>query len=122
MAASSTTRRGNGDGWGAGHGGGPAKGEGQHNPLTLFERGNKVAAGRHDMSRAKQAELAMNHLLDLAFGAEKEETQKSAIDSFLNRVNGMPVAKTESLVTQMPLTQEQRETARRNVIKRGSSE
>ena len=86
---SSTTRDGNGPGWG-----GPAKGaktvadKPMPPPFTL---GNQASAVERDYSRRDKAQALKDHLYRLATEAEKEETQVRAAEAWLNRIEGTPV-------------------------------
>ncbi|MBS7811202.1 hypothetical protein [Roseococcus pinisoli] len=46
-------------------------------------------------SREERVQALKDHLLNLAMGAEREETQLSATVALLNREEGMPVARNE---------------------------
>lgn len=87
------TRRGNGVG--KGHGwGGPAKGAG-----TRFRKGEVVPGQGQGHTApfvaAREERLAMlkDRIFQLALGAEREETQLAAAQAYLNREEGMPVAR-----------------------------
>jgi len=89
-----------GDGWG-----GPPKGAG-HAP---FEPGNQVAAGPHDMhSTEEKAERLRRHIYKLAESAEREETQLAASIAWLNRVEGMPVARNLNINQTGPVVEDTR--------------
>ena len=79
----------NGDGWG-----GEARAPGQpHNKRAAFEPGNTLAAGPHVLRDPETADRIKLHILHLAQNAEREETQLAASQAFLNRIEGMPVAR-----------------------------
>ncbi len=106
----SGTRHGNGqehgDGWG-----GPAKGasKGDAKPFTADTptrqtipngRGDpaKMAARRSQKELdAERAQLLKDHLFTLATKAESEMVQKSASEAWLNRHEGMPIARNVNL-------------------------
>jgi hypothetical protein len=94
------TRRGNGAGKGEGWGG-PAKGFAKKTERPKFEPGNAAAVGRSAPDRERilsdqeKARALRDHLFFLSLNAERQETQRSACESLLNRIEGMPVARTE---------------------------
>jgi hypothetical protein len=84
-------RRGNGAGWG-----GPAKGA----STSRFGRGDdklpmQGKAWTADVVREREARLAAlkDKIFDLANTAEREETQLAAAVAYLNREEGLPVAR-----------------------------
>lgn len=97
-----------GDGWG-----GPAKGPGNGNPRQNFAGGggnDRVMDSRAsrapgepskyatDKERAEaRARELKDHLYHLARRAEREETQVRATEAWLNRHEGMPVARNVNL-------------------------
>lgn len=96
------TRHGNGSGLY-----GPAKGAGIGGAKRpAFEPGNKAAAGadHSDVEQTRQAKAAKaetlkNHLYTLATTAEREDTQVRAAEAWLNREEGMPVARNITVAT-----------------------
>ena len=86
MTRSSSTRRGHGAGWG-----GPAKGAGNHDAGP--GRPRKEAAEVIAMAKEARSAALKDQLLTLAFEAEREETQLQASVAYLNREEGMPVAR-----------------------------
>lgn len=102
MARSAGTRRGTGAGWG-----GPAKGGSPTPTRSAFEAGNTIAVGHghptatvHEQNQARDAERAQalkDHLFTLATSAERQDTQVRAAEAWLNRQEGMPVARNVNL-------------------------
>ncbi|MHB1770093.1 MAG: hypothetical protein ACYCPH_03425 [Minisyncoccota bacterium] len=99
MAASSTTRHGNGSsgpGWG-----GPARGAGNGSPRHKFTepgpgRGYYSIAGEvRAEQHARHAEEMREILYDIAHTAQEPNLQIQAAVHLLNRIEGLPVAKTE---------------------------
>lgn len=91
MAASSTTRRGNGAGWG-----GPARGASASRIKPGDPDGIQAMVNDPDVKAkaAARVEALKDHLFGLATGAERQETQLAAAVAYLNRVEGMPIART----------------------------
>jgi len=94
------TRRGNGPGWGgpargASTGGGARNGFETGNTIGAGGgRGNKSEAGEAKRARdEKRAQKLKDALFTLATGAEREETRVRACEAWLNRHEGMPIAK-----------------------------
>lgn len=89
---------GKGDGWG-----GPAKGASTHGKVPRFQPGNpgprkltkltpeQCAIRRQE--RNDRVESLIDALEVIAYEAEREETQLSAAIAFLNRLDGLPVAR-----------------------------
>ena len=111
--ATSGTRHGNGQEQGAGWGG-PARGAGTGGAAAAFTADSKTrhrrpgGAGdpvkmeerRHQKQiDAENAQLLKNHLLTLATKAEAEIVQVRATEAWLNRHEGMPVARNINLNT-----------------------
>lgn len=93
-----------GDGWG-----GEAKGSG----AAPFKPGNKASAGPRDMTtNEEKAERLRQHIYKLAEGAEREETQLSAAIAWLNRVEGMPVARNLNINSNAVPVEDTRATVR----------
>ena len=84
---------------------GEAQGSGAGGPAQPFKPGNDVAAGRAPpdetrlAARAKQAETVKDRLYTIATTGLHEMTQIAAGREFLNRVEGLPVARTIQLNT-----------------------
>jgi hypothetical protein len=100
MARTRTTRQGNGAGYG-----GPAKGaDPDRKPKTDF--GPDTNAAGHSKAtpetraalRREQAEQMKDMLHQLALSGESESARVQAATAFLNRVEGMPVAKQEHTI------------------------
>jgi hypothetical protein len=89
------TRRGNGPAKGAGWGG-PAKGA-STSRIKAGPEGDAIRAMRWDpdktVAREERIAALKAKLEDLAFNAEREETQLSAAVALLNREEGLPVAR-----------------------------
>ena len=85
-------RRGNGAGKGAGWGG-PAKGAGKPPGSPEAGRPPRDVAALKAASREARIEALKQKLADLAFNAQREETQLSAAVALLNREEGLPVAR-----------------------------
>jgi hypothetical protein len=94
---------GKGDGWG-----GPARGAKAAKPRTAAEAVMSKKSINKDpikkLERKQVAELEeerikqlTDHLCDLGLNAEREETQVSATVGALNRLAGLPKAKTENV-------------------------
>jgi hypothetical protein len=110
VARSSGTRIGNGKGHGGpatglGHGG-EKRGPGNGSPIKPFEPGNKLAVGRPNAGEGERAKTELEkaaelkeHLYRLGTGAEREDTQVRASEAYINRVEGMPIAR--NLVQQL---------------------
>jgi len=104
MAASSTTRHGNGRGYG-----GPAKGAGSDAPSFSQSLENRIAgdvssdpkvqfrAMLKAMDRAAQAEALNELVLNIAVDGERDNDRLAAIFGFQNRILGTPVARTVNL-------------------------
>ncbi len=80
--------------------GGPATGK----TKKAFEPGNKAAVGRPDagegyraVTEKEKAAQLRDHLYMLALSAEHEMTQVRATEAYLNRVEGLPVARNINL-------------------------
>jgi hypothetical protein len=87
-------RRGNGAGKGEGWGG-PAKGastsryvEGETQPMQGKSRTSEVVRSREERLAALK-----DKIFDLASSAEREETQLAAAIAYLNREEGLPIAR-----------------------------
>jgi hypothetical protein len=96
MARSKTTRIGDhvsaGDGWG-----GPAKGPGTTaKPAPQFAKGNTASVGHapRPQSTVDRAQALKDHLFTLAQSAERQETQVQAAKAWLDRHEGLPLART----------------------------
>lgn len=82
---------GKGDGWG-----GPAKGAGGP-PIKPGDPDGIQAMSNDPEVKAKAADRAeelKDHLYKLALKAERQETQLAATVAYLNRAEGMPIART----------------------------
>ena len=79
-----------GKGWG-----GPAKGASmsKKGPAPKFEVGNKAAAGPHDMSDRDKAQAIKDMLFGLALTAERPIERIKAGEVWLNRTEGLAVAR-----------------------------
>ena len=106
MAASGTTRYGNGAGKGDGWGG-PAKGAGVDVKAPKFEPGNHAALGHgpRDKLREERLDLAHTMLINLAAKAEREETRTTALVAFITKNESAPVARTMNINAEVPLVQ-----------------
>lgn len=104
MAASSTTRRGNGRGYG-----GPAKGKGSDAPSFGASLENRISGDEaadpkvrframlKAMDRAEQAEALNELVLNIAVDGKRDNDRLAAIFGFQNRILGTPVARTVNL-------------------------
>jgi hypothetical protein len=100
MPGNKGTRRGNGAGHGPGKGqgwGGPAKGaassrfvKGEMHPMQGQDRAPPVAAAREE-----RLALLRENLWNLAFTAERQETQLAATTAYLDREEGKPMQRQE---------------------------
>ena len=117
MAASSTTRRGNGAGWG-----GPAKGASTSRIKPGDPDGIQAMSNDADVkARAQQRiEALKDHLFSLATGAQREETQLAAAVAYLNREQGMPIARTVTATVADPNSLTDADLAA--IIARGSAD
>lgn len=119
MAATSGTRRGNGCGKGQGWGG-PAKGAGSDAPsfsdslenriggVEPFDEQVRQSAAEREVMRKEQAEELKDELYRIGKHGLRESDRVPAITAFLNRVEGMPIARNVNLNTEMSnLTDEQ---------------
>lgn len=82
---------GKGDGWG-----GPAQGESTSRIKPGDPDGIQARASDPVVLADKEAKAALleDHLFSLAFNAERQETQVSASNAWLDRVKGKPIART----------------------------
>ncbi len=117
MATSSTTRRGNGAGWG-----GPARGAstsrikpGDPDGIQTMSNDAEVKA-----RAAQRVEALKDHLFGLATKAERQETQLAAAVAYLNRVEGMPIARTVTATVADPNSLTDADLAA--IIARGSAD
>lgn len=118
---------------------GPAKGLGWGGPpkgasadrgdkAATFEDGNAAGAvpdADRDFSVYKRLESLKTRLYDIGMAGsagDATSVQVQAAVAYMNREEGMPVAKQEHVVTQISMTNEQRDTARRNFAKRVASQ
>jgi hypothetical protein len=89
---------GKGDGWG-----GPARGAGKVCPkANRFEKGNRAAVGAdHTMylSDLEKAQMMRERLFKLGLEAQREETQVAAARAYLDRIEGLPVARNMNFAT-----------------------
>jgi hypothetical protein len=86
-------RIGNGAGKGAGWGG-PAKGAGTRFVKGQVQEGQgKGGTAPYVEKREERLAQLKDHLYTLAINAQREETQLAATVAFLNREEGMPVAR-----------------------------
>ena len=98
MAASSTTRYGNGGGQKTGLGagkGGPKKGDGVPDKAPQFKVGNKAAVGRDcpNIDKMERREALHENLFWLAFNGENDTVRLNASDKLLDRIEGKAVAR-----------------------------
>jgi hypothetical protein len=98
-----------------GEGHGPANGDGfwgdkkgaSKAARASFKPGNQAAAGTHTpkgqgraaMTEKEKAEFARAHIFGLITAGTHEMTQLRAAEAFLNRVEGMPVARNITATT-----------------------
>ncbi len=106
MAASSTTRRGNGRGYG-----GPAKGKGSDAPSFGASLENRISgdeaadpavrewAAIKAMTREQQAEIVTDVVLSIAINGERDNDRTTAALGFLDRVIGKPVQRNLNINT-----------------------
>lgn len=73
-----------GTGWG-----GPARGKGNHGPGP--GRPRKDVSALIQAAREERLAALKEHILDLAFTADRQETQLSAAVAYLDREEGKPV-------------------------------
>jgi len=104
MAASSTTRHGNGVGYG-----GPAKGSGSDAPSFSDSLQNQIigaepwsqhvrqSKAEREARRADQAEAVKDEIYRIATKGVREADRVNAGVAFLNRIEGMPVARNLNL-------------------------
>ncbi len=92
MARSSSTRRGNGAGWG-----GPAKGAGNQDAGP--GRPDAETAPAIQAAKAERLEAVKAKIFDLAMNADRQETQLQAAVAFLNREEGTPIARSITVQT-----------------------
>lgn len=112
MARTRTTRTGNGAGWG-----GPAKGAApDRKPKTDFSADtnaqghSRATPDTRAALRREQAEQLKDMLHGLALSGESESARVQAATAFLNRVEGMPVARVETTVKNpVEMTDEERQ-------------
>lgn len=80
-----------GTGWG-----GEARGAGSMaEPAAPFAEGNTVAAGPHDLTNAARLNALKDMLYSIGLHEPNAATRVSAIQAYLNRVEGMPTQRQE---------------------------
>lgn len=85
-----------GDGWG-----GPAKGAGKRIASSDDARLTQARnTPERRASKEERAERLLDHLENLAYGAERQETQVTATVAFLNRALGTPTATVRTEITE----------------------
>lgn len=98
MAASSTTRHGNGGGQKSGLGagkGGPKKGDGVPDKAPQFHPGNQAAVGRSspDAEKMERRQALHDNLFWLAFNGENHTVRMNSSDKLLDRIEGKAIAR-----------------------------
>lgn len=109
--------KGNGPGWG-----GPAKGASTSRIRKGDPDGIQRMSNDPDVkARAQQRiEALKDHLYGLATGADRQETQLAAAVAYLNRVEGMPIARTVTATVADPNSLTDADLA--DIIRRGSAD
>lgn len=88
-----------GNGAGSGQWGGPAKGAGKDSSALVPGSYTKANIERKSARAADAADRLKDHLMTLAFGAERESDQINAAYKLVTIIEGMPVARVITATT-----------------------